>query len=84
MNFLHHLHRIVGNTGLTWSSGIVQVLGLVVTVLAIVLPITTTIYCIRRHRDDFQLPMWLMLTWLVPIAGAIATRITLGMRPRSE
>lgn len=46
---------------------------LVIVLAALVLPIFATIHCLRHHRSDSRLPLWLLLTWLVPIAGPLCT-----------
>ena len=47
-----------------------------VTVLAIVrfaLALTATLRCIWVGKKDLSLPLWLLLTWLVPIVGPLLT-----------
>ena len=52
-----------------------------VSAITIALPILVTIYCLRCHRAHPQLPMWLLLTWLVPVIGPVCTFVAL--RPRA-
>ena len=54
-----------------------QLIPLVVVPVALVLSIFATIYCLRYHRTDSRLPQWLLLTWLVPIAGSLCTFVAL-------
>jgi len=63
--------------GLNWPVFLAQLFPLIILVVALGLAISTTIVCLRRHRSDSRLPLWLLLTWLVPIAGPICTRVAL-------
>jgi hypothetical protein len=59
--------------GLNWWMLGSQVFSLIIVIAALGLPIFTTIYCLRHYRSDSRLPLWLLLVWLVPIAGPICT-----------
>jgi len=63
--------------GLSWPLFLAQLLPLITVVVALVLAISTTIVCLRHHRSDSRLPLWLLLIWLVPIVGPICTRVAL-------
>jgi Phospholipase_D-nuclease N-terminal len=52
----------------------------ILTLAALGLPIVATVYCLRRHRSDRRLPVWLLLIWLVPIAGPLCTLLVLRKR----
>ncbi|WP_083805242.1 PLDc N-terminal domain-containing protein [Chthoniobacter flavus] len=54
-----------------------QLFSLVIVPAALVLSIFATIYCLRHHRSDRRLPLWLLLTWLVPIVGPLCTFVAL-------
>jgi hypothetical protein len=62
---------VVVHFGFNWWVFLSQLFAFAMIVAAIGLPIFTTIYCLRDHRSDSRLPGWLLLTWLVPIAGPL-------------
>ena len=61
-----------------------QLFAFAMAVAALALPIFATIYCLRHHRSDRRLPLWLLLTWLVPIAGPLCTLAALRRRRPRE
>lgn len=54
-----------------------QIVAVLIFVAGIALPIAATVIVLRHHRSDPRLPLWLLLVWLVPIAGALCTLIAL-------
>lgn len=54
-----------------------QIVAILILVAGIALPIAATVICLRHHRSDPRLPLWLLLVWLVPIAGPLCTLIAL-------
>jgi hypothetical protein len=64
--------------GIDWWKFSMQMLCLV-AVLAVVFapPIFVSRFCVRYHRTDSRLPVWLLFVWLVPIFGPIFTFLAL-------
>ena len=56
-----------------------------IALLIAVLTISVTVYGLRHHRSNSQLPIWLLLAWLIPIVGPICAYYALraqGQRSR--
>jgi hypothetical protein len=68
----------VAPNGWVWAS---QIVALLILVAGIALPIVASVICLRHHRADTRLPLWLILVWLVPIAGPLCTLIGLRRGP---
>ena len=83
-NLSKQTHDIAETFGFSWWYFFAQIVSLAVVVAAIGLPIAATIFCLRHHRSDTRLPLWLLLVWLVPIAGPLCTLIALRRQPSTS
>ncbi len=81
MNPLHLIADVVEQLDFNWWLALSQLFSFVIVIAVPGLAIFATIYCLRHHRSDSRLPLWLLLTWLVPIAGPLCTFGALRRRP---
>ena len=55
---------------------------LVMTVFGLILPVWATNIALKRFRGA-ALPLWLILTWFIPVIGPIITIIAAGQEGKS-
>ncbi len=70
--------------GFNWWLLFTQVFSFALFLATIGLPLAATIHCLRYHRTNSSLPLWLLLTWLIPIVGPLCTFAALRRQPTTQ
>jgi len=60
-----------------WWLVISQVVSFAIILAALGLAIAATRYCLRHHRADSGLWLWLLLIWLAPVLGPLCAFVAL-------
>lgn len=58
--------------GMSWSTVLAQGFALLFGIAVLIgLPLVATLSCVRRFRGDGRLLLWLLIVWIIPVAGPV-------------